>query len=96
MHMAGQEQTTRVFMVERDLPGISLEQLARAQRAAIEMSRRFARDGKPVRYMRSAYIPQEGRCMCFFEARDARMVQEVNNAAMLPYARIVEAMDLSP
>ena len=39
-----------VYMVERELPGIEMEQLAAAQKAAIETSNQFTADGKPVRY----------------------------------------------
>ena len=39
-----------VYMVERDLPGIEMDQLAAAQKAAIQTSDQFSADGKPVRY----------------------------------------------
>ena len=94
--MEGQERSTQVYMVDRDLPGISMEQLAGAQRAAIETSQRFTAEGKPVRYIRSAFVPGEAHLMCFFEAPDAASVREVNDAAQLPYTRIVEALDLTP
>ncbi|MCI0770912.1 MAG: hypothetical protein J4N94_03450, partial [Chloroflexi bacterium] len=35
-----------VYMADRDLPGITLEQLAAAQKAAIETSERFTSEGK--------------------------------------------------
>ena len=85
-----------VYMVERDLPGITLEQLSGAQKAAIETSQRFSDEGKPVRYMRSTYVPGEAKCMCLFEAPNAQRVKEVNEAAQVPFSRIVEALDLSP
>ena len=85
-----------VYMVERELPGITMEQLAGAQRAAIETSQRFTEDGKPVRYIRSTYIPDEAHCMCLFEAPDAATVEDVNNAAQIPFTRVVAAMDLTP
>ena len=85
-----------VYMVERDLPGITMEQLASAQRAAIETSRRFTARGEPVRYIRSAYIPGESRCMCLFEAPNAGVVKEVNEVAKIPYTRVIEAVDLTP
>lgn len=37
------------YMVDRELPGITMEQLAAAQRAAIETSDRFTEEGKNVR-----------------------------------------------
>jgi hypothetical protein len=83
-------------MVERSLPGITNEQLAGAQKAAIETSQKFTAEGKPVRYIRSMFLPEEARCMCLFEAQNAGHVKEVNEAAKLPFNRIVKAEDLTP
>ena len=85
-----------VYLVDRDLPGITMEQLGAAQKAAIETSERFTSEGKPVRYIRSTYVPGESNCMCLFEAANVDMVKEVNEAASIPFTRIVEAMDLTP
>jgi len=85
-----------VYMVERDLPGITLKQLGGAQKAAIDTSRRFSEEGKQVRYIRSTYVPGEARCMCLFEAPNAQCVKDVNEAAQIPFTRIVEALDLTP
>jgi hypothetical protein len=85
-----------VYMVERDLPGITLEQLGSAQKAAIDTSKRLTEDGRPVRYIRSTYVPGEARCMCLFEAPNAQRVREVNEEAQIPFTRIVEALDLTP
>lgn len=85
-----------VYMVERDLKGITKEQLAAAQKAAIETGRRFTAAGKKVRYIRSMFVPSESRCMCLFEAENPQLVKEVNEEAKIPFARIVEALDLTP
>lgn len=85
-----------VYMVERDLTGITMPQLAGAQQAAIATSRRFTADGTPVRYIRSTFVPGEARCMCLFDASNANDVKRVNDDAQLPYTRIVEALDLTP
>ena len=85
-----------VFMVDRDLPGITMEQLAGAQRAAIETSQRLTAEGKSVRYIRSTFVPERSHCMCLFEASDAALVKEVNDQAQIPYTKITEAMDLTP
>ena len=85
-----------VYMVERDLTGITMPQLAGAQQAAIATSRRFTADGTAVRYIRSTFVPGEARCMCLFDATSADDVKKVNEAAQLPYTRIVEALDLTP
>ena len=85
-----------VYMVERDLTGITMSQLAGAQQAAISTSRRFTADGTPVRYIRSTFVPGESRCMCLFDASNADDVKKVNEAAQIPFSRIVEALDLTP
>jgi hypothetical protein len=84
------------YMADRDLPGITLEQLADAQRAAIDTSRRFSAGGRPVRYIRSTWVPGDSRVMCLFEADDRALVEEVNRTAGIPFSRVVEARDLTP
>jgi len=83
-------------MVERDLPGIEMDQLAAAQKAAIATSEQFTADGKPVRYIRTTFVPGEAHCMCLFEAANPDFVKEVNDAAQIPYTRVIEALDLTP
>ena len=85
-----------VYMVERDLTGITLEQSGGAQKAAIEISQEFTSKGKQVRYIRSTYVPGDSKVMCLFEASGQQLVEEVNQAANIPFTRVVEAMDLTP
>jgi hypothetical protein len=85
-----------VYMVERSLPGIAMSDLAAAQKAAIATSQKFSADGTPVRYIRSTFVPDSGRCMCLFEADRPEAVRQVNETARIPFDRIVEAMDLRP
>ena len=85
-----------VYMVERDLPGITPEQLAAAQKAAIEKGQQMTADGKEVRYIRSIFVPGESRCMCMFEADNPDLVKELNEEAQIPFTEIKEALDLTP
>jgi hypothetical protein len=85
-----------VYMADRDLPGITLEQLAAMQKAAIETSQRYSAAGQPVRYIRSTWVPSEAHVMCLFEAANAELVRSVNEAAGIPFRRIVQAVDLTP
>jgi len=85
-----------VFMVEREIPGITMEQLGDAQKSAIETSDRYSAEGRAVRYIRTAWVPSESRGMCFFEAVDAETVKAVNEDAGIPFTRISEALDLTP
>ena len=85
-----------VYMVDRDLPGIQMEQLAAAQKAAIATSDQFTAEGKPVRYIRTTFVPGEAHCMCLFEAANPDLVKQVNDKAQIPYTRVIEALDLTP
>ena len=85
-----------VYMVDRSLPGVTMDQLAAAKKAAIEISQKYSVEGKNVRYLRSTFVPGDARCMCLFEAQNSELVKEVNEAAKLPFTRIVEARDLMP
>ena len=86
----------QIFMVERSLPGIAMDALAAAQQRAIETARSFSQQGTPVRYLRTMFLPDEGCCMCLFEGESADAVRRVNEAAQIPFARIVPALDLAP
>jgi hypothetical protein len=93
--MPGDANTLHVYLVDRDLPGSTLAQLEAMQQVAIATGRQFTAAGRPVRYLRSTFIPGEARCLCLFEAVDATVVEEVNRAAQLLFTRVVEAFDLS-
>lgn len=85
-----------VFMVERNLSGISMDDLGNAQKAAIAKGNEMTAEGTPVRYIRTTFAPEDGRCMCLFEADESDDVKRLNDEAGLPYNRIVPAMDLTP
>jgi hypothetical protein len=82
------------FMVERSLPGIPMDALAAAQKRAIDTAAQMSRDGKPISYVRSAFVPADGRCMCLFEAPDAAAVESLNRSAEIPFDRVIAALDL--
>ncbi len=85
-----------VYMVERSLKGISMDDLGAAQKAAIGKGEEMTAAGTEVRYIRSTFAPGEGRCLCLFEAASEADVKRLNDEAGLPYDSIVEALDLSP
>ncbi len=86
----------QVFMVERSLKGISMNDLGAAQKAAISTAADMTRAGTPVNYIRSTFVPESGCCMCLFAADEASSVKSLNDRAKLPYDRIVPALDLTP
>jgi hypothetical protein len=85
-----------VFMVERELKGISMENLAGAQKAAISKAGEMRAGGTDISYIRSTFAPEDGRCMCLFDAQSDAEVKKLNDDAGLPYSRIVPALDLTP
>jgi hypothetical protein len=85
-----------VYIAERNLAGIGMDDLAGAQRSAIDTATRMSDNGTPVRYIRSTFLPAEGKCMCLFEAESADVVEKLNQDAQLPYERVIEALDLTP
>jgi hypothetical protein len=85
-----------VYMVERSLGGISMDALGGAQKAAIGKAEEMTAAGSPVRYIRSTFAPEDGRCMCLFEAGSEADVMRLNDEAGIPYDRVVPALDLTP
>jgi hypothetical protein len=85
-----------VYMVERDLKGITMEALGGAQKAAIGKAQEMSASGKNIKYIRSTFAPEDGRCMCLFEADSETDVKRLNDDAGLPYNRVVKALDLTP
>lgn len=84
------------FAVQRNLPGISMEQLGAAQKAAIETSQRISNEGSPVEYIRSNFYPGTQQCTCLFQAKDAATVERVNREASIPFVKVEEVLDLVP
>lgn len=84
-----------LYLVDCDLPGVTLDQLAAAQRAAIATAQRFTAAGTPVRYIRSTFLPLEAHCLSLFEAPSADLVEAVNRAAQIPFTRVSEAFELT-
>ena len=85
-----------VFMVERSLAGISMEDLGGAQQAAIATAQKMTESGDKISYIRSTFSPEDGRCMCLFEAQSENDVRKLNDEAGLPYEKVVSALDLTP
>ena len=85
-----------MYIVERTLPGISRDELAVVQHAVIEMSEKFTAQSRPVKYIRTIFIPSESYCLSLFEATNASIVRDLNESAQIPFTRILEAIDLIP
>src|SRR5689334_8536765 len=77
MKQHAKERAMPTYMVERILPGGTLESLAALRQAAAEACRTSTATGQPIRYLRSTVTPGESRCRCLFEALDGDLVRAV-------------------
>lgn len=84
------------YAVKRSLPGVTMEQLGAAQKAAIETSNQLTEEGTEVKYIRSNFFPGDSTCTCLFEAINEDAVKAVNEKAAIPYDEITEVLDLAP
>jgi len=84
-----------LYIVERKQPGISIDQVNAARSAAIEICRRFMAEGKHALLIRTTLVPSEALCLTKFEAVNAKVVQELNEAAQIPFDRIFEALEFA-
>ena len=64
---------------------------SRASAAADEVSR----EGAPVRYVRTTFLPDDETCFHLFDAVSADAVEEVGRRAKLGQVRVVRAVEAS-
>jgi len=85
-----------LYLVEHDLRGLSPSQLAAVHRVLGEAVRREIRRGGRIRYVQRIYAPEDGRCLCLFEASDPGVVRNVNDIAQFPLARVTAVVSSAP
>ncbi|HEV2475824.1 MAG TPA: hypothetical protein VGX22_04745 [Candidatus Dormibacteraeota bacterium] len=85
---------TSLFLVERQLVGITEHQLAMLEAVIAEVTRRFADRGQTVRLVRSIFLPRQERLMMLFAAGSSEVVQAVNDAALVPFNSIEPAREM--
>jgi hypothetical protein len=83
-----------LFLVFRDLPGVTRDQYAAAQRSTADAAGRISAAGREVTYQGGFFLPSAARAICIFDAETAADVTEVNKLAGVPATSIVEAIDL--
>ena len=83
------------YVVERHLPNFTGEQVAAAAKRAKQTAAAMTREGTPVRYVRSIFIPGEDKCYCLFEGESVDMVRQANQRAELPVENISEALSVT-
>jgi hypothetical protein len=76
-----------LYVSRTDAPAV--ERGAERARLAAEQ---LAREGTPVRYLRSIFVPEDETCFLLYEATRAEDVEEAARRAAVPFERVAEAV----
>ena len=85
-----------LFVVDRDLPGVTPEMLTSAGLRAKTCCAEITAQGRDVRWIRSFFVPETSQTHCYFEAGDRTVVEEANRRANIPYTRVTEVVEMTP
>jgi len=84
------------FLVLRQLPGVTRDQYAAAQQAALDVASQSSTDGRTVRYLGGFFIPGKGEAICIFAGDSAADIATVNQHAGIPFTEVLEAIEMRP
>jgi Protein of unknown function (DUF4242) len=84
------------FLVLRQLPGVTRDQYAAAQQAAMDAASQSTSDGRMVQYLGGFFLPGAGRAICIFGADSAADIAMVNQQAGVPFTEVLEAIEMRP
>jgi hypothetical protein len=83
-----------MFLVLRDLPGVTRDQYSAAQDAIADAVQRTSPADREVRYLGGFFLPGSGRAVCVFGAESASDVADVNQRAGVSFTEVLEAIYL--
>jgi hypothetical protein len=85
-----------LYVVKRDLPGITPEALQSAGVRAKTCCAEMTGEGQAVRWVRSFYLPETAQTHCYFEAPSKAAVEEAQQRARIPFTQIAEVFEMTP
>jgi hypothetical protein len=85
-------ETWATYLVEGYRPGVSVDALMRAVERLRAAAEQMAREGEPVRYVRSAIVPEDESCLVFIEGASESLVREAYARAFVHFERISTAI----
>ncbi len=84
------------YVVQRDLPGITPDQLTAAGLRAKTCCAEMTDEGQSVNWIRSYFLPESQQTHCYFQAETADAVKEANDRAQIPFSKILEVQEMTP
>jgi hypothetical protein len=88
-----QQRAPAIYLVEHYLPGATERFSATADRVRA-IAEAMARDGSPIRYLRSIVVPGDEAAFCVFDAASIDLVEQLYARAGVRYDRIVDAVEM--
>jgi hypothetical protein len=82
------------YLVEVYHSGLCAEELPEAAVRARAAARELTDEGRPVRYLRATFVPEDETCFYLYEAATAGAVEEASKRAGISHGRIVEAVQV--
>jgi hypothetical protein len=76
------------FLVELYVPRTDDAAVKRGAANARRAAKKLTREGTPVRYLRSIFVPEDETCFYLYEAETAEAVREAARRADLPFERV--------
>jgi len=75
------------------MPRSHAQDASAAGRRAREPAQELSREGVPIHYVRTTFLPDDETCFHLFEAACAEDVEEASSRAQLARSRIAAAID---
>ena len=82
------------YTVELSLPDAGCADVQEAAARARDAAEQMRRDGEPVRFLRSIYVPEDDACFLLFEGPSAESVRAAARRAQLGPRRVDAALTL--
>jgi len=84
------------YLVEAFMPRSHAQEARAAGWRARTAAEELSREGVPIRYVRTTFLPDDETCFHLFEAASHDAIEDVSRRAELGRARIVPAVEASP
>ncbi len=83
------------YLVEAYMPRSHAQEAQAAGRRARAAAEKLSREGVPIHYVRTTFLPDDETCFHLFEAASAEAVEEASSRAELGRARVIPAIEAS-